>query len=64
MSVVQTVEHEIKQDWFIDSLTKYEPDIITLIGHIGLRFSEFYILIDSIRKIYPTIPIAILGGHT
>lgn len=64
MSIVQTVEYEIKQDWFIDSLTEYEPDIITLIGHIGLRFSEFYILIDSIRKIYPTIPIAILGGHT
>lgn len=64
MSVVETVRHEIEQDWFLDSLTAHKPDIITLIGHIGLRFNEFYILIDAIRNVYPTIPIAILGGHT
>lgn len=64
MSVVQTVQHEIEQDWFNKSLTSHKPDIITLIGHIGLRFDEFYVLIAAIRKVYPTIPIAILGGHT
>lgn len=62
--MVNTVEEEIKKDWFDASLKKYNPDIITLIGHIGLRFKEFYILIDAIRRVYPTIPIAILGGHT
>ncbi|CAO3675668.1 unnamed protein product [Rhizopus microsporus] len=64
MSVVNLVENEIRQPWFNQSLRAYEPDIITLIGHVGIRFDEFHHIIEAIRAIHPTIPIAVLGGHT
>lgn len=64
MSVVNLVENEIRQPWFNQSLRAYKPDIITLIGHIGIRFDEFHHIIKAIRAIHPTTPIAVLGGHT
>ncbi|CEP08451.1 hypothetical protein [Parasitella parasitica] len=63
-SMVRSVRDEIQEPWFKQSLESYQPDIIVLIGHIGLRFEEFYILIEAIREYFPTIPIAVLGGHT
>jgi hypothetical protein len=64
ISVVEAVEDEIKQDWFINSLKGHNPTIIALIGHMGLQFNEFRITINAIRKVYPILPIAVLGGHT
>ncbi|KAI8979381.1 Metallo-dependent phosphatase-like protein [Mycotypha africana] len=64
MSVIKSVEDEIKQPWFQKSLVKHKPDIIVLIGHMGLHSSEFASLIKEIRAHYPTIPITVFGGHT
>lgn len=58
------MKDEIQEAWFKQSLETHLPDIVVLIGHIGLRFEEFYILIDAIREYFPTTPIAVLGGHT
>ncbi|KAI8386932.1 Metallo-dependent phosphatase-like protein [Blakeslea trispora] len=63
-SVVQSVASEIQQSWFNQSLTEHNPDLITVIGHVGIRFTEVYTVIKAIRAHYPTIPIAVLGGHT
>lgn len=63
-SVVRSVKDEIQEAWFKQSLETHLPDIVVLIGHIGLRFEEFYVLIDAIREYFPTTPIAVLGGHT
>lgn len=62
--MVTKVQNEINQEWFNASLKKYKPDVIALIGHIGLHFNEFKITIEAIRKVYPTIPITVMGGHT
>lgn len=64
MTVVNKVENEINKDWFNASLKKYKPNVIALIGHIGLHFNEFKITMEAIRKVYPTVPIAVMGGHT
>lgn len=64
LSVVEAVQSEVNKDWFINSLKEHQPTVIALIGHMGLQFNEFYIAIAAIRKVYPTIPIAVLGGHT
>ncbi len=58
------VEDEIAKPWFKQSLQAHTPDIITLIGHIGIRFEEIRTIINAIRAYYPTIPITVLGGHT
>ena len=63
-SVVQSVANEIQQSWFNQSLTQHHPDLITVIGHVGIRFTEVHTVIKAIRAHYPTIPIAVLGGHT
>lgn len=63
-SVVRSVKDEIQEAWFEESLKSHQPDIVVLIGHIGLRFEEFYILIKAIREHFATMPIAVLGGHT
>ncbi|KAG1453948.1 hypothetical protein G6F56_007440 [Rhizopus delemar] len=63
-SVVTLVEEELTKPWFKESLKAHTPDIITLIGHIGIRFDEFHHIIAAIRSYYPTIPITVLGGHT
>jgi hypothetical protein len=64
MSLINTVEDELKQPWFEKSIKKYKPDIITVLGHIGIRFPEFEHIVSTIRKFKPDVPIAILGGHT
>ncbi|KAG1494835.1 hypothetical protein G6F46_008057 [Rhizopus delemar] len=63
-SVITMVEDEIAKPWFKQSLKAHTPDIITLIGHIGIRFEEIRTIINAIRAYYPTIPITVLGGHT
>ncbi|KAI8645414.1 Metallo-dependent phosphatase-like protein [Parasitella parasitica] len=63
-SMVRSVKDEIQEPWFKQSLETHEPDVIVLIGHIGLRFEEFHVLIEAIREYFPTMPIAVLGGHT
>ncbi|KAI9267432.1 Metallo-dependent phosphatase-like protein [Sporodiniella umbellata] len=63
-SVVMQVEEEIAKPWFKQSLRTHEADIVVLIGHVGIRFDEFYHIIAAIRSEYPSIPIAVLGGHT
>ncbi|KAI9276032.1 Metallo-dependent phosphatase-like protein [Sporodiniella umbellata] len=63
-SVVNLVADEIAKPWFNESLKAHTPDVVTLIGHIGIRFEEFKTIIKAVRAYYPTIPIAVLGGHT
>ncbi|KAI9278393.1 Metallo-dependent phosphatase-like protein [Phascolomyces articulosus] len=62
-SVVHKVEDEILEPWFTEALTSHTPDIIALTGHTGIRFKEFNVALKAIRKHYPYIPIAVLGGH-
>ncbi|KAI7850210.1 Metallo-dependent phosphatase-like protein [Circinella umbellata] len=62
-SVVHTVEDEILEPWFTEALTSHTPDIIALTGHTGIRFDEFNVALKAIRKHFPYIPIAVLGGH-
>ncbi|EIE78950.1 hypothetical protein RO3G_03655 [Rhizopus delemar RA 99-880] len=63
-SVVNYVEDEIAKPWFNQSLKAHTPDIITIIGHIGIRYDEFKAILKAVRAHHPTIPIAVLGGHT
>ncbi|KAF7729993.1 hypothetical protein EC973_003406 [Apophysomyces ossiformis] len=62
-SVIHKVADEIKEPWFNEALD-HKPDVIVLIGHIGLDFAEFKTVISAIRQRYPYLPIAVLGGHT
>ncbi|KAG1444367.1 hypothetical protein G6F56_010330 [Rhizopus delemar] len=63
-SVVNLVADEVAKPWFNQSLKAHTPDIVTLIGHIGIRYDEFQVIIKAVRAHHPTIPITVLGGHT
>lgn len=69
-SVVKTIQHEITQPWFTESLVNHEVDLLLLTGHDGIRGSDGKLaqdwsdLVSAIRVHKPTTPIVIFGGHT
>jgi hypothetical protein len=61
-SVVQPVEETIKEDWFVEQI-KEKPDVIVVIGHVGLRMNEFRTIYAAIRKLDWFTPVLFFGGH-
>ncbi|KJZ77027.1 hypothetical protein HIM_03348 [Hirsutella minnesotensis 3608] len=59
----------VQQKWFTDTLASKEPvDLFIILGHNPVRqtdkSSTFKTVFDAIRKVHPTTPIQIFGGHT
>jgi 2',3'-cyclic-nucleotide 2'-phosphodiesterase (5'-nucleotidase family) len=61
-TVVQPVEEVLKEDWF-KNVIQETPDVIIVIGHIGLRMDEFQTIFTAIRKENWHTPILFFGGH-
>ncbi|KAI1154070.1 ser/Thr protein phosphatase family [Nemania diffusa] len=61
-SVVIPVEESMKQKWFQTAIRE-KPDLFVVIGHVGLRMSEFEKIFKVIRDENWYTPIAFLGGH-
>ncbi|KAF9964740.1 hypothetical protein BGZ73_001732, partial [Actinomortierella ambigua] len=62
MTVVEKVEDTITQPWFQKSL-KEDSDMIVVVGHTAIRFSETLAVVNAIRKVHPAKPLVVLGGH-
>ncbi|KAH6604232.1 hypothetical protein Trco_007678 [Trichoderma cornu-damae] len=59
----------VKEPWFGEALAAKEPvDVFVLFGHNPVRqtdsSSTFSVLFGEIRKLHPTTPVQILGGHS
>lgn len=61
-SVVQRVEDTIKENWF-QEVIRAKPDVFVVIGHIGLRMTEFKTIFTAMRKEDWDTPILFFGGH-
>ncbi|KAF7294146.1 hypothetical protein HMN09_01143000 [Mycena chlorophos] len=63
-TTVQPVEELVKESWFLDTIVD-EPDLFLLVGHnpVEGRSSNWQVVFDTIRKLHPTTPITIFGGH-
>ncbi|KAI8607523.1 Metallo-dependent phosphatase-like protein, partial [Chytriomyces sp. MP71] len=69
-NVIQTnVTDAVQQQWFTAALVE-KPDFFLLVGHIALRGNyvqtpapEWTTAINAIRKVHPTVPIVVFGGH-
>ncbi len=53
----------VLEPWFADAI-KDEPDVFIVTGHMPVRKDQFPVVIDAIRKLHPTTPIMVLGGHS
>ncbi|KAI0645155.1 Metallo-dependent phosphatase-like protein [Trametes meyenii] len=62
-TTVQKVEDMVKERWFAEAIED-EPDFFLLVGHMPVRKDNWPTVFDAIRKVHPTTPILILGGHT
>ncbi|KAG0224927.1 hypothetical protein BGW42_004753 [Actinomortierella wolfii] len=61
-TVVQKVEETIAEPWFQKSL-KEDSDIIVVVGHTAVRFRETRAVVEAIRKVHPSKPLVVFGGH-
>ena len=66
---VITAANVTKEQWFLDAVQTKDPvDLFLLIGHNPVRptdyASTFSTLYSVIRKMRPTTPIQIFGGHS
>ncbi|KAF9157729.1 hypothetical protein DFQ26_008415 [Actinomortierella ambigua] len=62
MTVVEKVETTIAQPWFQKSL-KVKSDVIVVVSHMSLRYGEALSIVNAIRKVQPTKPLFLFGGH-
>ncbi|KAJ3416155.1 hypothetical protein HDV05_002800 [Chytridiales sp. JEL 0842] len=68
---VNPIANEVQEPWFTNVLNTQPADFYLLVGHVGLRQSrtgkalnvEWQAAVDAIRKVHPTKPIVIFGGH-
>ncbi|KAF2663839.1 hypothetical protein BT63DRAFT_444299 [Microthyrium microscopicum] len=60
---VQPIEEAIKEDWFREALSDKEVDLIVVIGHVGIRMTEYKVIYQAIRDAHWDTPIAFFGGH-
>ncbi|KAJ7098610.1 Metallo-dependent phosphatase-like protein [Mycena belliarum] len=61
-TTVQRVEDMVLEHWFIDAIAD-EPDLFLLVGHMPIARDRWPVVFDAIRKVHPTTPIMIFGGH-
>lgn len=54
-----------KEAWFQEAIAE-EPDYFVLVGHMPGRglTSEWKPVFDAIRKVHPSVPVYVFGGHT
>ncbi|CAO1629846.1 unnamed protein product [Parajaminaea phylloscopi] len=60
---VQDPKDMVKEAWFAQAI-KERPDLFLLAGHMPVSKDEWPVVIAAIRKLHPTTPIMVLGGHT
>lgn len=60
---VQDPAKMVLEDWFAKAI-KDEPDVFVLAGHMPVRNDQWPVVVDAIRKVHPTTPMMVLGGHT
>ncbi|KAJ6615583.1 Metallo-dependent phosphatase-like protein [Mycena sp. CBHHK59/15] len=62
-TTIQRVEDMVRERWFADAIED-EPDLFLLVGHMPVARDRWPIVFNAIRKVHPTTPILIFGGHT
>ncbi|KAE8254751.1 hypothetical protein A4X13_0g3292 [Tilletia indica] len=63
-TTVQPAAAMVNETWFQDAI-KDEPDFFLLAGHAPVRSDKtFPNVIAAIRKLHPTTPCIVIGGHT
>ncbi|KAH8096802.1 Metallo-dependent phosphatase-like protein [Cristinia sonorae] len=62
-TTVQKVADMVKEKWFLEAI-KEEPDFFLLAGHMPVQRDDWPLVFKAVRKVHPTTPIIILGGHT
>lgn len=60
---VQDPAKMVFEPWFLEAI-KDEPDVFLIAGHMPVRNDQFPTVVNAIRKVHPTTPIMILGGHS
>ncbi|SPO24302.1 uncharacterized protein UTRI_03570 [Ustilago trichophora] len=60
---VQDPAKMVLEPWFAEAI-KEEPDLFLIAGHMPVRKDQFPTVVNAVRKVHPTTPIMILGGHS
>lgn len=70
MTRIQPASEMIQEDWFQDAVNRQDIDLFVVIGHnpvkpgIPKSESTFPLLMETLRKTRPEIPVQGFGGHT
>ncbi|KAJ7770978.1 Metallo-dependent phosphatase-like protein [Mycena maculata] len=62
-TTIQTVEDMVEEPWFADAIAD-APDVFLLVGHMPVARDRWPVVFEAIRKVHPTTPILIFGGHS
>ncbi|GAA6063865.1 hypothetical protein JCM10212_003556 [Sporobolomyces blumeae] len=62
---VQKPSDMVEEEWFLEAIAD-RPDFFLFAGHMSVRIepdSEWRTIIRAIRKVHPTVPVLVFGGH-
>ncbi|KAF8589377.1 hypothetical protein K439DRAFT_1628820 [Ramaria rubella] len=62
-TTVQPVQDMVNEAWFAEAIAE-EPDLFVLVGHMPVQRDDWPLVFDAVRKVHPTTPILIFGGHS
>lgn len=60
---VQDPAKMVLEPWFAEAIAE-EPDVFLIAGHMPVRHDQFPTVVNAVRKVHPTTPIVVLGGHS
>ncbi|CBQ73478.1 conserved hypothetical protein [Sporisorium reilianum SRZ2] len=60
---VQDPAKMVLEPWFAEAIQE-EPDVFLIAGHMPVRKDQFPVVVNAVRKVHPTTPIMVLGGHS
>ncbi|KAL2836213.1 Metallo-dependent phosphatase-like protein [Aspergillus pseudoustus] len=62
-TVVQPVEHTVKERWFQEAILDKSVDLFLVVGHVPVHSPEYDAVFRAIRAFHPNTPIQFFGGH-
>ncbi|KAF9582660.1 hypothetical protein BGW38_010923, partial [Lunasporangiospora selenospora] len=62
-TIVEMANVTVTQPWFQKTLKDKDVDVYVVVGHVPIRWAEANAVVDAIRKVHPSKPILLFGGH-
>ena len=61
---VRKVQDVLQEEWIDEAFQKESPDAVVVLAHMDLSDNLVYKILEKLRRIDGTVPVAVMAGHT